>query len=90
MGLSLEQFQAGAASVGDVIGKATDLWNQVSGKKTVAAQTTQPAQAAAPAASPPAGQTLTQGGSGLASIPPWVFLVLGVGALWVLSGRRGG
>jgi hypothetical protein len=82
MGFSLSDFQAGVADVGKVLQQGSDLWGQITGKASKPTTTAQPASPAAPASS---GQTLTQGGSGFASIPPWLMLAGVVVALVALK-----
>jgi hypothetical protein len=85
MGLSLEEFQKGVASVGSAISQGTDAWLKLTGKQTtVATPTVQPA-------SPSAPTTTNQGATagGLASIPPWLLLAGGLGLVFVLSRKRG-
>jgi hypothetical protein len=87
MGLSLADFQSGAASVGSILDKATNAWATITGKTTTQ-QTTQSSQSAAPAAPSASAVTQSSTPTGLAAVPTWAWLAGGVAMLWVLSGRR--
>lgn len=83
MGFSLDDFTKGVADIGPIVDQGLTWLDRFRGT-TTAPKTTQPAAPAAPANS---GNTVTQTGSGLAAIPPWMILAGAVVAIVALKGR---
>jgi len=88
MGLSLEEFQSAAGSIGSILDKTTTAWQTIAGKTTVATPTTQPASPSAPATPNQAVNQGSASGVGLASVPPWLWL--GGAIVLVLASRKRG
>ena len=87
MGLSLEQFQSAAGSVGSILDKASNAWATVTGQTTKATTVAQPASPSVPSTP---NQAIDQGATasgGLASIPPWLWIAGGIVAVMALRGR---